>query len=151
MVRSPDNRYLEQLKTRVMRCFEGAATATGRELTCRWLDQAETVTTNPVIAEAFARNAATLGRAMRGRRPTDTHGSTDMGNLSTLMPSIHPFLAIAPEGTPTHSLEFASYAASPQALDTMVVAAKALAMTALDLLVDPDVLRRAKEAHRGRD
>lgn len=151
MVRSPDNRYLEQLKTRVLRCFEGAATATGCELKHRWLEQAETVTTNPVIAETFAHNAASLGRAMRGRRPTDTHGSTDMGNLSTLVPSIHPFLAIAPEGTPTHSLEFASYAAAPQALETMVVAAKALAMTALDLLFEEGLVRRAKEAHRARE
>ena len=148
MVRSPDNRYLEQLKGRVLRCFEGAAMATGATLQHRWIDQAEALTTNMPIAEAFATNAQALGRALRARRPTDMHGSSDMGNVSGVVPSIHPYLAIAPEGTPTHSLDFARHAATREALATMVVAAKALAMTAIDVLTDPDLLRRAKQQHR---
>jgi amidohydrolase len=147
MVRSPDNRYLEQLKVKVQRCFEGAATATGAEVRLSWLDQCDTLTTNAPIAEAFAANAATLGRPMRRRSPNDSHGSTDMGNVSTLVPSIHPYFAIAPAGTPTHSVEFARYAATPPALDAMIVAAKALAMTTLDLLSSPELTRRAKQAH----
>src|SRR5919204_74117 len=147
MVRSPDNRYLEQLKQKVQRCFESASLATGTQVRLTWVDQCDTLTTNDPIAEAFAANAAALGRPMRRRNPSDTHGSTDMGNVSSQVPSIHPYLAIAPQGTPTHSLEFARYAATPEALDTMVVAAKALAMTAADLLSSPDLLRRAKHAH----
>ena len=147
MVRSPDNRYLEQLKQKVQRCFEGASLATGTQVRLTWVDQCDTLTTNDPIAEAFAANAAALGRPMRRRNPSDTHGSTDMGNVSSQVPSIHPYLAIAPQGTPTHSVEFARCAATPEALDTMVVAAKALAMTAADLLSSPDLLRRAKHAH----
>lgn len=148
MVRSPDNRYLEQLKQRVLRCFEGASAATGAELRHSWMDHVEALTTNAPMAQAFARNAASLGRKLRSRRPGDTHGSTDMGNVSTLVPSIHPYLAIAPEGTPTHSVDFARYAATPVALETMLVGAKALAMTALDLLYDADLVRKAKDANR---
>lgn len=149
MVRSPDNRYLEQLKARVLRCFEGAATATGARLEHRWLEQADALTTNPVLAEVFARNAAAVGRQMRRRTPQDTHGSTDMGNVSTVVPSIHPFMAIAPFGTPSHSVEFARHAATPEAMDTLAAAAKALALTAIELFDDPDLVRRAKEAHAG--
>ncbi len=149
MVRSPDNRYLDQLKVKVLRCFEGAATATGAELRHRWFDQTDSLTTNEPLAEAFAANAAELGRPLRRRTPADNHGSTDMGNVSTIVPSIHPFLAIAPEGTPTHSLDFARYAGTPEALATMVVAAKALAMTCVDLLGAPEILRRAKQVHSG--
>ena len=148
MVRSPDNRYLEQLKTKVLRCFEGAAIATGAELRHRWIDQADALTTNEVLIEVFASNARSLGRLVRRRTPNDTHGSTDMGNVSTLVPSIHPHLAIAPEGTPTHSTDFARYAGTREALDTMIVGAKALAMTAIDLLVNPELVRRAKETRR---
>src|SRR5438093_1096341 len=81
MVRSPDNRYLEQLKVKVQRCFEGAAVATGAELQLRWIDQCDTLTTNEPIVEAFSGNAAALGRAMRRRAQSDSHGSTDMGNV----------------------------------------------------------------------
>lgn len=147
MVRSPDNRYLEQLKIKVQRCFEGAALATGAELRLTWVDQCDLLTTNDPLAEAFAVNAAALGRPMRRRTPSDSHGSTDMGNVSTLLPSIHPYLAIAPQGTPTHSVDFARCAARPEALETMVVAAKALALTAVDVLSSPDLVRRAKRAH----
>jgi metal-dependent amidase/aminoacylase/carboxypeptidase family protein len=99
--------------------------------------------------ELFRANAAALGRPMRRRTPNDLHGSTDMGNVSSIVPSIHPYFAIAPEGTPTHSVEFARYAATPAALETMIVAAKALAMTVVDLGSSPDLLRRAKHASAG--
>jgi metal-dependent amidase/aminoacylase/carboxypeptidase family protein len=71
-------------------------------------------------------------------------GSTDMGDISQLMPALHAYLAIAPEGTPGHSLEFAAAAAS-EAGDTAVLhAAQALAMTVADLLATPALLERAQ-------
>lgn len=150
MVRSPDNTYLEELRGRVLACFEGAATATGCELRASWSDTCETVTTNPVLAEAFAVNAQALGRTMLGRRPGDTHGSTDMGNVSTLVPSLHPFLSITDRPVPGHSHDFAAAAATPQALETLRVAAKALAHTVIDLLAEPGLIERAWGVHPGR-
>src|SRR3989475_5018539 len=151
MVRSPDNAYLGELRRRVLGCFEGGALAAGCELTHAWSEVCEVVSTNRPIAEAFAANARSLGRTMKGRRPTDTHGSTDMGNVTTALPGIHPFLSIT-DGAPVpgHSIAFAEAARTPRALETMRVAAKTLAMTALDLLADAALLRRAKEAHNGR-
>lgn len=148
MVRSPDNAYLEELKARALQCFQGAARATGCELRASWSDACETVTTNRPLMQAFAANAASLGRPLHPRRPTDAHGSTDMGNVTSMAPGIHPFLAIADEPTPGHSRDFAEAAASPRALETMRIAAKALAMTALDVLTDRDLVRRAREAFR---
>jgi metal-dependent amidase/aminoacylase/carboxypeptidase family protein len=87
---------------------------------------------------------------MHPRRPSDTHGSTDMGNVSTVVPGIHPFLAITDTPVPGHSIAFTDAAKSPQALETMRLAAKALAMTALDVLADGSLVKRAKEAHNGR-
>jgi len=149
MVRSPDNAYLKELQRRVIACFEGAAQQTGCELRYEWSDACDLVKTNRPLAEAFAANATTLGRKMNARRPGDTHGSTDMGNVTSIVPGIHPFLSITDGPVPGHSIAFAAAAATPQALETMRVAAKALAMTAIDALTDPALVMRAKEAFDG--
>ncbi len=149
MVRSPDNAYLRELQRRVIACFEGATKQTGCELRYQWSDTCDLVSTNRPLAEAFSANAKALGREMKPRRPGDTHGSTDMGNVTSLVPGIHPFLAITDGPMPGHSIAFAAAAATPKALETMRVAAKALAMTAVDALTEPALTRRAKEAFNG--
>ena len=146
MVRSPDNTYLAELKTRVLACFQGAATATGCELRAEWGEMCEATRTNAPLAEAFAQNAAALGRTLHPRRPGDTHGSTDMGNVMNVVPGIHPYVAICDHPTATHSHAFAEAAATPRALETMRLGAKALALTALDALADKGLLKRAKGA-----
>jgi amidohydrolase len=150
MVRSPDNSYLGDLRRRVLACCEGAAMATGTEIRPTWSDVCDVVTTNRPLAEAFAENARTLGRTMQARRPADTHGSTDMGNVTTAIPGIHPFLAITEGPVPGHSIAFTEAARTPRALETMHVAAKALAMTTLDVLTESALFKHAKEAHNGR-
>ena len=65
--------------------------------------------------------------------------------MSQALPTIHPYIRISPDGVPGHSREFAEWAKSPLARTGMVAAAKALAMTALDLLAEPQQLRKAKE------
>jgi metal-dependent amidase/aminoacylase/carboxypeptidase family protein len=150
MVRSPDNNYLADLRRRVLACFEGAAMATGTEIHPTWSDVCDVVTTNRPLAEAFAENARSLGRTMQARRPADTHGSTDMGNVTTAIPGIHPFLSITEGPVPGHSIAFTEAAREPPALETMRFAAKALAMTALDVLTEPALLKQTKEAHDGR-
>ena len=150
MVRSPDNAYLADLRRRVLACFEGAAIATGAELRPMWSEVCEVVNTNRPLAEAFAENVRSLGRTMQPRRPSDTHGSTDMGNVTTAIPGIHPFLSITEGPVPGHSIAFTEAARAPRALATMHLAAKALAMTALDVMTEPALLKRTKEAHDGR-
>ena len=149
MVRSSDNAYLKELQRRVIACFDGAAMQTGCELRYAWSDTCDLLTTNRPLADAFSANARTLGREMKPRRPGDTHGSTDMGNVTSIVPGIHPFLSITDGPVAGHSIEFAAAAATPQAQETMHVAAKALAMTAIDALTDPSLVKRAKEAFNG--
>jgi len=98
------------------------------------------------MAAAFGRNAHALGRELGPRRAGETSGSTDMGNISSLIPSIHPFLSVSAGRVPWHSREFAVAARTPRALETMHLAAKALAFTAIDLLARPDLLKQAKAA-----
>ncbi|MDQ6857390.1 MAG: M20 family metallopeptidase [Chloroflexota bacterium] len=146
VVRAADPTYLGDLRRRVLLCFEGAGTATGCELRHEWGEAMDMVTTNGPIAAAFGENARALGRELGPRRAGETSGSTDMGNISSLIPSIHPFLSVVHERTPWHSREFAAAARTPYAFDTMRLAAKALAFTAIDLLARPDLIKAAKAA-----
>ena len=151
MIRSTDAGYLAELRGRVLACFEGAAQATGCRLEHRFSDVCDPVRTNRPLARAFADNARLLGRLMESRRPGDTRGSTDMGNVMSVLPGIHPFLAITDEPTPGHSHAFTAAAATPAALETMRIAAGALAMTALDVLGDAALRARARDAFGTRD
>jgi hypothetical protein len=64
------------------------------------------------------------------------------------MPTIHPYIRTAPDGVPGHSREFAEHNATLLARQGMLAGAKALALTALDLLADPAALKAAKDAFR---
>lgn len=73
-------------------------------------------------------------------------GSTDMGNVSQVVPSIHAYIAICGENeTTTHTKESAKAAISPQGHKIMIQAAKALAMTTVDLLTQPQLMKRIKK------
>ena len=150
IVRAADLSYLGDVRRRVIACFEGAAKATGADLRYEWGEAMDQVTTNQPMAAAFLENARALGREPGPRRAGETSGSTDMGNISSLVPSIHPFFSISDERVPWHSRDFAAAARTPRALETMHVAAKALAFTVIDLLARPDLLKQAKAAFAAR-
>jgi metal-dependent amidase/aminoacylase/carboxypeptidase family protein len=71
-------------------------------------------------------------------------GSTDMGNVSHVIPALHPYLAIAPDGTAGHTVEFRDASISPAGHAGLINAAKGMAMTAIDLLADAGLLAAAK-------
>ena len=77
-------------------------------------------------------------------------GSTDMGNVSWLVPGIHPAIAIAPRDVPIHTTEFREFAKSESGHKGLVDAAKALAMTGIDVLMDADLRKRMKDEFDGR-
>jgi metal-dependent amidase/aminoacylase/carboxypeptidase family protein len=87
-----------------------------------------------------------LGRRVVLSDPNRAFGSTDMGNVSQLVPSIHPHVGIAGKEILIHSPEFVSAAASAAGIKGMLDAAKALAMTVVDLLANPETLAKIKEA-----
>jgi len=86
-----------------------------------------------------------LGRKVKPPATSHAFGSTDMGNVSQLVPSIHPFVAIASEEVLVHSPQFASAAASEAGIQGLLDAAKALAMTVTDLLANPEIVAKIKE------
>jgi metal-dependent amidase/aminoacylase/carboxypeptidase family protein len=85
-----------------------------------------------------------LGQSVQSTVDDERMGSTDMGNVSQILPSIHPYIGIAPEGTPGHSTAFRVAAATPEAHENALFAAKALALVAIDALADDGLLERAR-------
>ena len=150
-VRAATARDLALLKERVIACFRAGALATGAELELQPLgvDYAE-MRPNPPLVDAYARNMERLGRAVRDPRdvPAAVAGSTDMGNVSQLVPAIHPMIAAAPPHVPLHSSDFAAYSGSESGECAVIDGAKALAMTALDVLCRPELRAAVHAAFR---
>jgi amidohydrolase len=145
MVRAATAPRLEQLKQRVLACFRAGAEASGADLHVHpMVEDYSDMWTNEPLSASYAANASLVGRIlMQPSASTDAvAGSTDMGNVSKLVPSIHPMIAVAPPHVPLHSVEFARWTASEQADRAVIDGAKILAMTAVDVLCDND-LRRA--------
>ena len=150
LVRAADEEYLEELKVRVIACLEAGALATGARMEFRWGEaQYAAMRTNSPLAEAYRSNLAAVGREVTDDQSRRSMGSTDMGNVSTLLPAIHPTIAIAPREVSAHSPEFARWAASEDGHRGLLDAAKALAMTAVDVLVVAELRQQMQQAFAG--
>ncbi len=146
LVRARDEAYLDELKGKVLNCFKGAATATGCRLKYRWgRGQYAPMRNNLTLARLFIENMRLAGRKIEMENPDQSFGSTDMGNVSQLVPSIHPSVAVAPADVSIHSPRFADAAASEAGIQGMIDAAKALALTVVDPLASPESVARAKK------
>ena len=137
-VRAPRRETLEAVVDRVTNCARGAALGTGasvevKSYAARYLN----MVSNPTLARLFRQNWEWLGLTIE--EPSErSYGSTDMGNVSQELPALHPYVAIAPAGTPGHSDAFREAARSKKAQEGLIFAVKGLAMTAIDLFTRPD-------------
>jgi amidohydrolase len=145
LVRALDDDYLAELKKRVLNCFTGASVASGARLEYRWRDRAYApMKNNTILTRLFKQNLESLGRQVEAFDPRFGLGSTDMGNVSQVVPSIHPTVAIAPREVLIHTPEFAAAAASDTGHNALLDAAKAMAMTVADIL-QPGMLDKIKQ------
>ncbi|MBA7469251.1 p-aminobenzoyl-glutamate hydrolase subunit B [subsurface metagenome] len=146
IVRAAEDSYLDELKERMLNCFMGAATATGAKLKYKWGEaRYAPLHNNFTLARMFRKNLQSLGRRVHLVDPRIGIGSSDIGNVSRVVPSIHPLIAIASARAVTHSPQFAKTAASEAGTRGLLDAAKALAMTVVDLLAEPAMLVKAKK------
>lgn len=146
MVRSDDEAEYELMRDRFRALCEAAALATDTTVKVTFSGGARTMRNNAVLAERFRANMAAYGIDDQGDDPNT--GSTDMANVSWVVPTIHPELAIAPEGTPGHSILFRDAAVTPRADEVTLLAATLIAQTAVELFNDPDLVKAAWDAFR---
>lgn len=145
IVRSEDDGYLEELKEKVMGCFTGAAAATGAKLEYRWGEHYAAMRNNLTMARLFRKNMQSLGHNILLGDNTLMNFSTDVGNVSQVVPTIQPMVAIAAGDVMIHSPQFVEAAAGEDALQYLLKAAKAMAMTAADLLASPEIADKVRE------
>ena len=147
-VRAGSRAYLDEIFERVKNCARGAALAIGAE---------SKIEIDPPTFDPFKRNAS-LEAAVRGNMdalgiPIDPddgrRGSSDIGNLSHYLPAIHPWLAIVGPDIPSHSGGFCEATTSARGRETLLKAAKLLAMTAYDFLTSAELRNRAMEDFTG--
>ncbi|MYG94232.1 MAG: M20 family metallopeptidase [Acidimicrobiia bacterium] len=145
-VRSPKLDTLEELRERVVACLKAGATAAGVTVDCRrtapiYADMID----NQEILHLYVDNAKAVGRVVcEPSFATAVVGSTDMGNVSYAVPSIHPIIKVAPPEVTIHTPEFAVYARSNQGDQAVLDGAKIMAMTIADLWLDSTKLEQAK-------
>jgi len=144
-VRAADLDYMWALQKRVIACAEGAAKATGVSL--KVIEQPDNVyepmKRNATLLDLFRANAKTLG-VVESPESRDRMGSSDVGNVSQVIPAIQPMVQIAPEGTPIHSRAFEEAAVKPLARNGLLASAKIMAMTTCDLLANPALVTEAR-------
>ena len=131
-VRSADLHSLEELKGRVLQALEAGALASGCTMAHDWRDPAYAdLVADEWLLARYAANAAALGRPLS--EASTVVGSTDMGNVSHVVASIHPMIAVAPPGVGIHTPAFAEHARGPAGDAAVLDGAKALACTAIDV------------------
>jgi len=149
IIRGETLKELSELRPRVHRCFEAGALATGSTLniTGGTKPYAE-MKHDSEIADVYRRNAEALGRKFPDLGPIHDRatGSTDMGNISLAIPSIHPMIGIDSLPAVNHQPEFTQHCITDAANKALVDGALAMALTAVDLAQDPELSARLAKA-----
>jgi amidohydrolase len=149
LVRARDEAYMDELVQKVKNIFQAAALATGCSVNLTFDEDPYTdLRNNGVLAGLFEQSLQRLGLDPVEGVPWENAGSTDMGNVSHVVPSLHPTVGIAPAEVAGHSQQFLEAANSLRGYQAMVDAAKALAMTGVDLFADPSLVEKAKAEFR---
>lgn len=135
---------LDSLCDKVVDCFEAAALSTGCKLNYYWGSKCNAMLNNPVLTSTWGKNMSLLGLVVTDGL-LDISATTDVGNVSVVCPTLHSFINISSKNVTVHSAEFTAAAGSEEADRAVITAAKALAMTAADMVAIPDLLEEAKK------
>ncbi|MCC6179042.1 MAG: M20 family metallopeptidase [Chloroflexi bacterium] len=147
-IRARQRAYQRQLVAMLRQSAEAGALSTGARLEWTETRGYDNMVPNPTIADVFAEHIRATGRSVLDPAPNERMGSTDMGDVSQLIPAVHAYFDIAPSGVPNHTVEFTAAAVSPAGDRGVLDGALAMALTAADLLADPPLMERAKSEFR---
>jgi len=146
-VRATKEKALAALKPRVQACFEAGAKGSGCEVEVNWagVDYLD-LNTNWPLADAFQAHGEAIGREFLSPNQLGGAGSTDMGNVSYRVPSIHPMLACSPPNVVIHNPEFARWAGSEMGDAAALDGAKTMALTTAEYLLNPTLQAEVQQA-----
>jgi amidohydrolase len=150
-VRALDTQYCNELVKKVEACAKGAALCTGAELKFSIIEPSyASRKINRALGEAFLKNLEIIKVPIYPMLPGAGLGSSDIGNVSQVVPTIHPYIRISDESIPGHSKQFAKASSSVKGQEAMIYAAKALAMTAIDVFTNPELVKVMKKEFEGK-
>jgi amidohydrolase len=137
-VRAGTRQRLAELKPRVLGCLEAGSHAAGCTMSHEWIDPPyDEMFDNLPLLDRYTENAGLVGRLpLDAAVGSGVAGSTDMGNVSHVVPSIHPMIQAAPAGVAIHTAAFAGHARAAIGDRAVLDGAKILALTAVDLWLD---------------
>jgi len=148
IARSLTQKGVDELVERVKACAEGAAMAAGARVEFEVGRTYAERKNNRALADRFSQYLAQTGETIDTPVLRGGTGSSDIGNVSLVLPAIHPYMAIAPDGTPGHSREMTEAARSDRGQTAMLHVAEAMAHVAVDLLCDPAFVEQTWEVFR---
>lgn len=151
-LRTPSRKDLPIIKAKAEMCFRSAAIATGCEVEIEFARNAfDNILRNITLEDLYETNGKALGMEFTIDEEVlkNSSGSTDFGNVSFIVPGIHPYFYIGTDAL-NHTEEYTVASGDEKAQFYTLRAAKALAMTALDVLLCPDVLHTVKEEFKDR-
>ena len=145
-IRANTIQVCEEVTERVIKAAEGAALSTGCELKyTTYQNIVEDLIVYPKFNELFTKVATDLGLEVEELDPNASRGSTDAGNVSQVVPTIHPSLKICEPHVAGHTKEFKEAAASKRGDQAVLDSAEILARISLELLLDSQKLKEIKD------
>ncbi|TLS36543.1 M20 family metallopeptidase [Pseudalkalibacillus caeni] len=144
-VRSKDREYLDVVVSKVKDIADGAARMTGAKVKISNYELSyDNMVTNKTMSEAFSKNLLETG-VQQIHKAKKGSGSIDMGNVSHVVPAIHPYLGLDSPGLVAHTREFAETTITPNSHKILGQGVLALAMTGNDLIVEKELLEAVKK------
>lgn len=142
-IRAKTRNYLNEVVEKVKNCARGAALQTGAKLKISYFEKSvDDYLGNDVLKDEYSRNLTSLGEVSDSE--PKIFGSSDIGNISYLIPTICPVVKIAPRGVELHTLDMANSSNSKTGIQGLIIGTKALAMTALRILADTEFFNNVK-------
>ncbi|MDD1514986.1 M20 family metallopeptidase [Priestia megaterium] len=146
-VRASTRAYVDEVTEKVKACANGAALATGTKLKISNYEFSyDDMQTNQTLSDVYTNNLISLGVSEQSiTEDQGDHGSLDMGNVSQVVPAIHPYIQICDDYFVCHTHEFREAALSEQGREAMILGAQTMALTGYDVLTNQMLLQKIKE------
>lgn len=148
-LRAKSRPILNDLYSKFENIVKGAALQTGAKYKFGlFQNSVDNVVPTPLFDKVYEKHLNRYGESITKDDSKGGSGSIDVGNISQVVPTIHPYIKISNEYIAGHSIEFREASRSELGLNSIGLGAKVLANTALDIILDPDLLERIKQEHK---
>ncbi|PFO03818.1 amidohydrolase [Bacillus sp. AFS076308] len=147
-VRAKDRNYLNEVVQKVISVAKGASSMTGADVHIENYELSyDNMVTNQTLSQLFTNNLLTTG-VKQVKKAKESYGSIDMGNVSHVVPAIHPYIGLDSPGLIAHTREFADLTITDNSHKILARGALALALTGYDLITNKEVFEKMKNEFR---